>query len=53
VALEAGFKSIAFPLIGTGSGGFSEAKALAMMEEEIIKSQARPDEVWLVKFEKL
>jgi len=52
VAFDAGFKSIAFPLIGTGSGGYSEAKALAIMEDEIVKSRARPDEVRLVRFKK-
>jgi O-acetyl-ADP-ribose deacetylase (regulator of RNase III) len=52
VAFNAGFKSIAFPLIGTGSGGFSEANTLAMMEGEIVKSHARPDEVRLVRFKK-
>ena len=52
IAFAAGFKSIAFPLIGTGSGGFSEAKALALMEDEIVKSQTCPDEVRLVRFRK-
>ncbi len=52
VAAEAGFTSMAFPLIGTGSGGFSEARALAMMEDEIGRSSTRPDEVRLVRFKK-
>lgn len=35
VAEERGLRSIAFPLIGAGSGGFNEEKALALMEEAI------------------
>ncbi len=30
-----GFASVAFPLLGTGSGGFSTDRALALMREEI------------------
>jgi O-acetyl-ADP-ribose deacetylase (regulator of RNase III) len=30
-----GFASVAFPLIGAGSGGFSEAKALEIMQDEL------------------
>ena len=52
VAFEASFKSIAFPLIGTGSGGFPNERAMALMEDEIAKSLARPDEVRLVRFKK-
>jgi O-acetyl-ADP-ribose deacetylase (regulator of RNase III) len=52
LAAKAQFRSIAFPLIGTGSGGFSEARALKIMEDAVLRSEARPDEVTLVKFEK-
>jgi O-acetyl-ADP-ribose deacetylase (regulator of RNase III) len=52
VAFGAAFKSMAFSLIGTGSGGFSEASALAIMQDEIERSTARLDEVWLVRFKK-
>ena len=52
VAHEAGFSSIAFPLIGTGSGGFSEVRALEVMKNEIAKSKTRPEEVILVRFKR-
>ncbi len=32
-----GFQSIAFPLIGAGSGGFNEQRARAIMEDELGK----------------
>ena len=31
---EKGFQSIAFPLIGAGSGGFNQEQARAIMEDE-------------------
>jgi O-acetyl-ADP-ribose deacetylase (regulator of RNase III) len=34
VAHEKGFRSIAFPLIGAGSGGFTQDRAKAIMEDE-------------------
>lgn len=44
-----GFASVAFPLIGAGSGSFSEAKALEVMADELrqVESRAR---VVLVQF---
>jgi len=50
VAHDAGFISLAFPIIGTGSGGFSEEKALNLMQEEIAQSAAFPKQVRLVRF---
>ncbi len=35
VADEAGFLSIAFPVIGAGSGGFNRDKALQIMQEQL------------------
>jgi O-acetyl-ADP-ribose deacetylase (regulator of RNase III) len=34
LAHEKGFRSIAFPLIGAGSGGFNQERAKAIMEDE-------------------
>ena len=52
VAFDAGFSSIAFPLIGAGSGSFPEEKALNIMLDEISKCQNRPDEVRVVRFKR-
>ncbi|MBW3623250.1 MAG: macro domain-containing protein [Armatimonadetes bacterium] len=48
---EEGFASVAFPVIGSGSGGFSPSQALALMRDELrkIESSAR---VILVEYEK-
>ena len=48
---EKHFGSVAFPVIGAGTGGFGEAGALALMLEalEIIETQA---EVVIVKYKK-
>jgi O-acetyl-ADP-ribose deacetylase len=35
LAHEKGFESIAFPLIGAGSGGFNQERAKAIMEDEL------------------
>lgn len=35
LAHEKGFKSIAFPLIGAGSGGFNQEQAKALMLAEL------------------
>ena len=51
LAHDAGFKSMAFPLIGTGSGGFSESLALEIMADEITQHHARILEVRLVRFQ--
>ncbi|MFY0563084.1 macro domain-containing protein [Archangium lansingense] len=39
-AREHGFGSVAFPVIGSGSGGFNEAQALAVMVSELEASDA-------------
>jgi O-acetyl-ADP-ribose deacetylase (regulator of RNase III) len=49
MAHKHGFLSIAFPLIGAGSGGFNRDRARAIMLDEFLKSDA-PIEVILVKF---
>ena len=43
IVREQGFASVAFPLIGAGSGSFSETKALEIMQDELrqLKSEAR------------
>lgn len=38
LAQQQGLQSIAFPLIGAGTGGFSEVEALALMRDEVLKS---------------
>ena len=37
LAIDKGFKSIAFPLIGAGSGGFNPDRVKAIMEDELRK----------------
>lgn len=37
IARERGYRSIAFPLIGAGTGGFSQERALAIMQDEAQK----------------
>ena len=51
LAQAKGFQSIAFPLIGAGSGGFNEERAKAIMEDELGKLDF-PMEVRLVVFGK-
>ena len=51
LAVEKGFQSIAFPLIGAGSGGFSQERARAIMEDELQKLEY-PLEVRLVVYRK-
>jgi O-acetyl-ADP-ribose deacetylase (regulator of RNase III) len=51
LAHENGFQSIAFPLIGAGSGGFNQERARAVMEDELGKIDS-PMEVRLVVFQK-
>ena len=51
LAHEKGFKSIAFPLIGAGSGGFGQERARAIMEDELVKMES-PMEVRLVIYRK-
>lgn len=40
LAHEEGFKSIAFPMIGAGSGGFNQERAKAIMEDELGKTDS-------------
>ena len=49
LAQEKGFQSIAFPLIGAGSGGFNQDRAKAIMEDELGKMDF-PMEVKLVVY---
>lgn len=51
LAVEKGFQSIAFPLIGAGSGGFKPERVKAIMEDELGKMNS-PIEVRLVVFGK-
>ncbi|QDT59484.1 O-acetyl-ADP-ribose deacetylase [Stieleria bergensis] len=51
IADEEGFDSIAFPLIGAGSGGFDQEKATAIMLDEL-QSLESPVEVTVVVFKK-
>lgn len=51
LAHEKGFQSIAFPLIGAGSGGFNQERAKAIMEDELGKTDY-PMGVRLVVFKK-
>ena len=51
LANEKGFQSIAFPLIGAGSGGFNQDRAKAIMEDELGKLEY-PMEVRIVMFVK-
>jgi O-acetyl-ADP-ribose deacetylase len=37
LAIDKGFKSIAFPLVGAGSGGFNPDRVKAIMEDELGK----------------
>lgn len=49
LAAEKGFQSIAFPLIGAGSGGFNQERARAIMEDELQKLES-PLEVTVVVY---
>ena len=51
LAQEKSFQSIAFPLIGAGSGGFNQERAQAIMEDELGKMES-PLKVRLVVFGK-
>jgi O-acetyl-ADP-ribose deacetylase (regulator of RNase III) len=48
-AREHGFRSVAFPIIGAGSGGFDEARALAVMVSTLEASDAEL-EVTVVRY---
>jgi O-acetyl-ADP-ribose deacetylase len=49
LAIDSGFRSIAFPLIGAGSGGFNQERARAIMEDELGKMEC-PMDVRVVVF---
>lgn len=51
VAREAGFESIAFPLIGAGTGGGRPEEVLQMMQDEL-RNHTFEGEVVLVQFSK-
>jgi O-acetyl-ADP-ribose deacetylase (regulator of RNase III) len=51
IATEKGFQSIAFPLIGAGSGGFNQERAQAIMLDELQKLES-PLDVTVVVFRK-
>jgi O-acetyl-ADP-ribose deacetylase len=51
LARDHGFRSIAFPLIGAGSGGFAAERANAVMLDELQKEGA-PLQVALVLFKR-
>ncbi|HOX22644.1 MAG TPA: macro domain-containing protein [Elusimicrobiales bacterium] len=49
LARNAGYRSIAFPLIGSGTGGFSKTQALDIIQDEAARS-AFTGEIRLVKY---
>jgi O-acetyl-ADP-ribose deacetylase (regulator of RNase III) len=51
VASENGFSSVAFPVIGAGSGGFNQKKALALMLDTLATSTF-PGSVLVVRYER-
>ncbi|MEM7647072.1 MAG: macro domain-containing protein, partial [Pseudomonadota bacterium] len=50
IALKNNFNSIAFPIIGSGSGGFPESHATSLMFSELNNQARIPDHVKIVKF---
>ena len=51
LAQEHGFRSIAFPLIGAGSGGFTPEAARRIMDEELLAAKS-PLHIKLVIYER-
>ena len=51
LAVNQGLKSLAFPIIGSGSGSFSQSKALELMLDELSKLNA-DIRVVVVKYQK-
>ena len=47
---EEGFVSVAFPIIGAGSGGFDQTRALELMCDEL-EALSSPSDVTIVRFE--
>lgn len=46
---ERGFRSVAFPIIGAGSGGFGEERALELMQDELGRLESSAS-VTIVRF---
>ena len=51
IAVHRGYRSIAFPLIGAGSGGGKPASVLALIQDELNKIEYRGD-VTIVRYRK-
>lgn len=51
IAKEQGYKSVAFPLIGAGTGGFNEEKSLQIMRESLATCDFQ-GEVRIVRFKR-
>jgi O-acetyl-ADP-ribose deacetylase len=52
IAREKGYRTIAFPLIGTGAGGFQPEQALAIMQDEAGRNEYG-GEVRIVRFKRV
>ena len=52
VAEERGVSSIAFPVLGSGTGGFSVDKAVSLMHDELTRSPKSIDRVVIVRWKK-
>ena len=46
IARERGYRSIAFPLIGAGSGGCAPAAALELMRDELGRIEYDGETIW-------
>ena len=51
LAIQHGFRSVAFPLIGAGTGGGRSEQVQAIMEDEMQKSEF-PGEILLIRYKK-
>ena len=51
IACQKGYRSIAFPLIGAGAGGFEPEQALAIMQDEAGRNEYG-GEVRIVRFKR-
>ena len=49
IVRERGFASVAFPIVGAGTGGFGEAGALELMQQALAELDA-PAQVFFVRF---
>jgi O-acetyl-ADP-ribose deacetylase (regulator of RNase III) len=52
LAQERGFRSLAFPVVGSGSGGFSADRALQFLREKTEKNPANVEEVRIVRYKR-